>query len=449
MASVELFTTTLKRRFGVYSSKTNECLSSSSNMTTFSFSSYDCIGFDLDNTLIRYKLPEILEMEFNILSKLLVEKKNYSKDLTKPLTKAEIDFTQRGLLMDFERGNIVKLAADGSVDVAAHGSRKMTDQQVLSVYPNRRCDLFDSYSSDLLAFWNGSNSMRCRSVLDFFELPTPIIFARIVDIFDEKVGCDSSNSYNIWPDLLESLETMFNQVDVLELSYFRQFYQDPAKYIFKADPKTIDFLKECKSKRLTFLVTGATEEAANSVAGFGLGENWQSLFDVIVYKAKKPGFFTDKRPFLKDLISCESVVTLEQGGQYNQGNWNDLHNFLSQLSHKQEAKCIYLGDNILQDIYAPAKSTNCETLAVTEELLVEGFPKQETSNEKYLSSSFWGSFFKSSTNNDESYWARIIRECAIMCVPTIDYITQPIDTTFKRFTRETINKLTGTIHRAH
>lgn len=42
---------------------------------------FDCLGWDLDHTLIRYNLKELYPFLYEIFRKYLIEKVGYSKDL--------------------------------------------------------------------------------------------------------------------------------------------------------------------------------------------------------------------------------------------------------------------------------------------------------------------------------------------------------------------------------
>lgn len=81
----------------------------------FSFDSYDLIGFDLDNCLVRYNVKNMINLEYNCLAEFLV-KKGYSKDaLLKPLEE-DTDFLQKGLILDFEKGNLLRICP-GKIDI--------------------------------------------------------------------------------------------------------------------------------------------------------------------------------------------------------------------------------------------------------------------------------------------------------------------------------------------
>jgi 5' nucleotidase family len=74
----------------------------------FCFDSYDIIGFDLDNCLVRYNVKNMIYLEYNCLAKFLV-KRGYSKEfLLKPIEE-DLDFLQKGLILDFEKGNLLRV----------------------------------------------------------------------------------------------------------------------------------------------------------------------------------------------------------------------------------------------------------------------------------------------------------------------------------------------------
>ncbi|KPP79543.1 hypothetical protein Z043_100870 [Scleropages formosus] len=80
----------------------------------FSLSECDVIGFDLDHTLCRYHLKETSRLIYESFARYLVEHKGYDKDLL-TLSPATWDFCFKGLVVDLEDGNLIKLAQDGTV----------------------------------------------------------------------------------------------------------------------------------------------------------------------------------------------------------------------------------------------------------------------------------------------------------------------------------------------
>lgn len=177
---------------------------------TFRISDYDVIGFDLDNTLLRYKVSAMVQLEYDCLAQYLVNVKGYSpKHLLKPL-KDDLDFLQKGLILDLARGNVLKLSATGFIRKAAHGTRFMEDDEIRAVYgEERKWDLLVDYMDDMLLTWNGPLATSMRSLLDYFDMPASLVFARCVDTYDEEKG-RGSGDYGHWKDILEGIHSLYS-----------------------------------------------------------------------------------------------------------------------------------------------------------------------------------------------------------------------------------------------
>ncbi|XP_076237159.1 5' nucleotidase A [Calliopsis andreniformis] len=434
-------------RFKDYCTTASVAPSTQINMNTLRFTDYDCVGFDLDNTLLRYNVTNLVPLEYEILVNYLITEKGYSsKYLSKPLTDKDFDFMQKGLFLDFEKGNILRISADGVIQRMCHGTKLLSVEKIREIYPEQRSDIIDAFCTDMLSTWNGPMSMKMRALLDYFDIPTSLIFARLIDTLDEKHGGPLS-TYNVWPDMLDGLCEMYNR-DHFKLDkgyFFPSLKKDPAKYIRKCDLTTISWLKELKKHCITFLITGSNADFVDFTATYALGKDWRSLFDIVICYAKKPGFFTNERPFLQVINYEEGEVIeskdLKKGEIYSQGNWKGLFEFLGYVSGKSKPRCVYVGDNLLQDIYVPSAYTDCETIAVIEEQVSEGMLHQGLSHpdEKILNSTFWGSYFclKDSTVNTDSLWGYIIKKYAKICIPEVELIAQqPLEKPYICFSKD-------------
>jgi 5' nucleotidase family len=139
----------------------------------FKISDYDCIGFDLDNTLVRYNITNMVKLEYDVLAKYLVEQKGHAKEfLYKPYDEG-VDFLQKGLILDFHRGNLLRLGADGYIQRAAHGTKLMTEAEIVSDYgANRKWDVTTDYAKDMMKAWNTPLEKKMRTLLDYFDMPS-------------------------------------------------------------------------------------------------------------------------------------------------------------------------------------------------------------------------------------------------------------------------------------
>lgn len=411
---------------------------------TFRFADYDCIGFDLDNTLLCYQVGNVIELEYGIMSKFLVEERGYSgKYLLQP---PDLDFLQKGLIIDFQRGNILKLGPDGTIHQAAHGTKKMAESEIMAYYGDeKKWEVTTEYCENMLVAWNGPLSEKIRTVLDYFDICSTLLFGRIIDTLDEEAH-ERIGNYNIWPDILDALVHMYSREHFGRNvgGYFEALKQNPEKYLQRATPELISWLREMKKSKTTFLLTGSHIDFANFTASYALGPDWPELFDVVVGFAKKPGFFTGAKPFvgLEGAVETEPLTPsqLERNHMYSQGNWRDLSILLQRLSHKEHPRYLYVGDNLIQDVYTPSKFTKADTVAIAEEMAAEGMKDQPHSHPDacYLHSKFWGSYFVAGSDpqlEEPSLWADLIKRYAKICVPNMHEVAKySIDHTYNSFT---------------
>ncbi|KAJ8891664.1 hypothetical protein PR048_004192 [Dryococelus australis] len=401
----------------------------------FRLSDYDCVGFDLDHTLLRYRISELVSLEYEVMAKFLVAERGYDADhLLRPFGADAVDFLQKGLVLDFERGNVLQLARGGAISKASHGTLPMTDGEVCACYGEEKCwEVASLFHRDPLSTWNGPLTQRMRALLDYFDAPASVAFGRIVDSLDARAGCVVGR-YNVWPDILDSLGYMFGreQFAVNGGDYFPALKRNPEKYIHKCSAKVVNWLREIKRSKVVFMVTGSNVDFASFTAQYCLGENWRDLFDIVVCYARKPGFFTGNRPFLrlegiqeKDELASDK---LQFGNMYSQGNWQDLYSLFVAKTGKEQPKCVYFGDNLIQDVYTPKKLELCDIVAVVEELLANHSSEFRHPDTAVLASHLWGPYLRGSS---PTIWTEIVHQYAKLCISDLGVLAQqPLDIAF-------------------
>lgn len=439
----------------------------------FNLIDYDIIGFDLDNTLACYNLPNMIKLEYKVLAEYLVKYKDYPKEILRPIDD-DIDFLQRGLLLDADRGNLLKINGDGIILKASHGTRFLNDDEIIDIYGDEKYwNIAGQFTDDPLSTWNGPLSEKLRTFLDYFDLPASLCIARIIDAIDAKnEKCLSSNliesrnqqpKYNIWLDVLDGLTHLYRREAFAEgnSKYFEEIKAEPQRYVLKINPKVINWLKEMKKTKAIYLLTGSNIDFVEIVANhaFGKDNDWKELFDIVIAYARKPGFFMDEtRSFyevtnMKEGKKIENSHDLKLNQIYSQGNWKNLKNLLKQKFNIKNPRCLYIGDNLIQDIYTPCKYMNCDTISVVNEMLEINYKNEENNiiqqqqqnnltnsyNSSYenefkniISSSKWGSYF--GVNNKPTVWTDIILNYSKICIPDIDYLAgKPINYSYNCF----------------
>lgn len=389
---------------------------------TFSVNNYDCLGFDLDNTILEYDITALSKLVYNILAKFLVDQKGYEDKYLFKSFESGLPFLQRGLALDFKNGNVIKLDPRGGVVMASHGTKLMTKEDIEVVYgPERVWGTAAEYINDLFSAWNGPLSERIRCVLDYFDVTCVLVFGRAVDTVDETSLNGNKKDYaEVWPDILAGLYYMYNkdgfQSQVGE--FFPALREEPLKYIKRAPEATVNWLRKLRENgKFTFLLTGSAIDFATHTATIALGSSWMELFDLVICFARKPNFFIGDRPFLSidgftegdpcKLIASSKVVS--------QGNWRELRDFMALTTGKSAPRVIYVGDNAVQDVLAPVHHHCCDALAVCEEM--------RSSHQAVVGvSSVWG-FYLSCNDGSDTLWSSILSENAAICVPSISSLS--------------------------
>lgn len=397
----------------------------------FRFEDYDCVGFDLDNTICRYKVCNMVKMEYDALAQYLINECHYSaKYLSQPIEEDGVQFMIKGLILDVKKGNLLRIAPDGKILHASHGSKELTQNQIISYYgPEMRWEVTDLFIRDPLHTWNGPLSESMRTLSDYFDMPVSLAFARAVDTLDE-VNNGPLDNYDIYPHIQQALQNMFQKehFGMSKGGYFPNVISNPDNYIHKCSDNLINWFKELKKTKLLFLITGSNVDFASHTATKSLGANWAELFDIVICFAKKPGFFTQKRPFkaLDGFVETHEVSDddLQRGGIYTSGNWDGVYKFLKKTSGKPHPKVVYIGDHLIQDVYTPSAHTNCDTVAVCEELEAEGIYGHEKTHhdDDFLVSRRWGSYFHH--NEKENVWLDFLRKHAKLVVPSLEYVAK-------------------------
>ncbi|XP_038954533.1 5'-nucleotidase domain-containing protein 1 isoform X7 [Rattus norvegicus] len=172
----------------------------------FSLAACDVVGFDLDHTLCRYNLSESAALIYNSFAQFLVKEKGYDEELL-TLTLEDWDFCCKGLALDLEDGTFIKLAADGTVLRASHGTKMMTPEALTEAYGKkewRHC-LSDKRSV------SGSDipccSGKCYFYDNYFDLPGALLCAKVVDSLTKQNR--GQKTFDFWKDVVAGIQHNF------------------------------------------------------------------------------------------------------------------------------------------------------------------------------------------------------------------------------------------------
>jgi len=416
-------------------------------------SQIDALGFDLDHTLIRYKIHNLNVLVHSVIVNFLTQKKHYSNVIRTLQYNSEL--VSRGLVYHTSTGNFLKLAADNHIVRAMHGTDLMTTTDIQSTYGKdgilQNYDPLDNTHSVYVTLFT------------YFELASIGIIGTLIDLVDQ--GCpyesdemnqqfreqwlskstdetkteDGKNRYSqLLLDVLASFEDQW--LDYTKGDYFTAIRSNPGHYCYKR-PDIVQWLKTLRQKQpqLTlFTITNSRYDYSKMLLDYSFGPEWESLFDIFVAEGTKPQYFIgEKLHYSIDdstLRAGQPVEKLELNGRYMYGNVKQMHEFLGSLHHKANPTVLYFGDHLKGDVAFPKRS-GWLTGSVIEELEIETphGVKQHTPSQtgEYTTlhrSSVWGDVLSHQSDDSESSTPvptaihQLIVDNSVICVACLSHL---------------------------
>ncbi len=308
------------------------------------------IGLDMDHTLVRYHSEnfEKLVYEFSIQALL---KNNHYPELIKNL---EFNYEEaiRGLVIDSQNGNILKLSRYGLIKKCRHGTHLMNHEEQTKFYRSTYVDL------------NDPNYMAVDTA---FSISLCVLFAQMIDLKDKNPDL-FPNYKQIALDVLNAVDYVHAQGDMK-----KHIIANHQEYI-QISPEIVQGLRRfIQHGKQFFILTNSDYQYTKKLLKITIepflepGETLEDIFPYIITLANKPRFFYDNLRFLKVEPSSGYMSNLEgpfQKGIYQGGNAKSLTQFLN----IQGDEILYIGDHIYGDIVRLKKDCNWRTALVVEEL---------------------------------------------------------------------------------
>uniref|UniRef100_A0A6B2L3V0 5'-nucleotidase n=1 Tax=Arcella intermedia TaxID=1963864 RepID=A0A6B2L3V0_9EUKA len=317
----------------------------------------------MDYTLAIYKNPEYDQLTYSLIIEDLITHSAY------PPAIASLKFDPhtfvRGLILDMELGNVLKLDKFTSILVCYHGKTKLTKAQISDLYPSFRIP------NDLL----GSKRFEILNVT--YSLPISVLWCDLISFFESSPTPQKLDYQSLLMDVWNSSQKLHNFVDGQLKS--QNFIDQIHNYVSDGKDLALVLKKLIDSGKKLFLLTNSpwmyTDKVMNWLLDNKLPQysSWRNYFDVIIVEAQKPNFFTSSNHFRE--ISLETnhpKIThfgeLAPGMPYQGGNMN-LLNKLCNITSSHDV--LYVGDHIFSDVMISKKKHSWRTLLIMPELQEE------------------------------------------------------------------------------
>lgn len=341
------------------------------------------IGFDMDYTLAQYKEPQFDKLAFDGAVRKLVTDKGYPEPVLNFTYNNANQFWIRGLIMDTQRGNFLKIDRHKYVRVAYHGFQRVSSKIRKSLYM-KTFNKIPSFSEKHFV-----------NLDTLFQHVDAHLFASLIDMKDagEYEFLDGKTYEEIYKDVRACVDLCHRDGVIKDVVAER-----PEDFIVH-DPDLVPMLQSYRDAGVkVFLLTNSYwEYTAVAMNYLFHGEKvpkevfarnlWLDLFDLVIVGSCKPAFLVD--PYLNlfrvnpqdgGLRNTDGVFEIEsfgpngaekflqQGKVFQGGNWLQLQ---AMLRTQAGEEILYVGDHLYSDVLRSKRTLGWRTALIVPELTNE------------------------------------------------------------------------------
>eukprot|EP00798_Chlamydomonas_sp_ICE-L_P002059 gene2059-18237_t len=284
--------------------------------------------------------------------------------------KFDPDLVTRGLIMDKEHGNLIKVDRFGLVKRAMHGTRMLGWQDIRALYGRETVNL--------------RNEGRWMFLNTLFSVSEAVMYMQLVDRLDQGAFSTASTMtykslYTLWQKLCSTLPLREAKGGDPE---------DPEKFI-ELDGEMVQTLQDQRdSGKQLLLITNSDYQYTDRMMSFAYnrfmpqGNTWRDLFDVVIVMARKPDFFNYQMSLYEVVTEdglMKPVLAAERGGLFCGGSARVVEKAIG----VEGDDILYVGDHIYTDAALAKLNFRWRTALIIRELeeevsaLVKGRPHRD------------------------------------------------------------------------
>ncbi|HEX9580470.1 MAG TPA: HAD-IG family 5'-nucleotidase [Gemmatimonadales bacterium] len=315
---------------------------------TLNLRSIRAIGYDMDYTLIHYRVEEWELRAFEHLRRKLTER-------GWPVTQLRFDPAQviRGLILDTELGNVVKANRFGYVKRAAHGTRLLDFERQRDAYARVQVDLAER---------------RYVFLNTLFTISEACMYAQLVDLLD----AGRLPAVLGYADLYRQVRASLDEAHV-EGELKAEILADPDRFV-ESDPEAgIALLDQRRAGKKLLLITNSDWDYTRALMAYAFdrhlptGLTWRDLFHLVIVAARKPEFFEEDAPAFEVAENTglvKPVRRLSEEGVYLGGNAGLVEEALGASGEQ----ILYVGDHLFSDVHVSKNVVRWRTALILREL---------------------------------------------------------------------------------
>jgi HAD superfamily 5'-nucleotidase-like hydrolase len=309
------------------------------------------LGFDMDHTLVRYNSSAFEQTTHELVLEHLL-----TKGYPDAVRKLPFDYALaiRGLVIDKQKGNLLKVSRHGGIRAAYHGVKPVDFATQKREYESTYIDLRDH--------------SRYSSIDTAFSISLANLFMQVVDLKDSQPKLDLPDYATMAQDLIASVDMAHR-----DGSLKSRVRADLGRYIIKDEAVVRDLERYRKHDKKLFILTNSDFHYTKLLLDYAINpflkdyQDWSELFEIVITAAQKPRFFFDNLKFLK--INPENGSMTNVDGKLEPGIYQGgcAAAFTADLGLDGD-DVLYVGDHIYGDILRLKKDCNWRTAMVVEDL---------------------------------------------------------------------------------
>ncbi len=319
---------------------------------TLNFRSLRAIGYDMDYTLVDYRMEafELQVFEF-ARERLLAEGWAVESLVFDP------GMVARGLVIDTEQGNVVKANRFGLVRRAMHGTEPMDFARQREVYSGTLVDLSEPR-------WVFLNTL--------FSLSEGCLYAQLVDLLDQRRLPGAMGYRDLYLRVRDTVDAQH-----LEGRLKAQIAAAPETCVVLDPEVPLTLLDQRHAGKKLMLITNSDWSFSAAMMSYAFdrflpgGMAWRDLFDLVIVGARKPDFFTQRAPFF-EVVTGEGLLRpaqgpLAPGAAYMGGSAAQVERDLGIKGDE----ILYVGDHMFGDVHVSKSTLRWRTALILRELETE------------------------------------------------------------------------------
>ncbi|XP_057471869.1 uncharacterized protein LOC130760516 isoform X1 [Actinidia eriantha] len=319
---------------------------------TLNLRSISAIGYDMDYTLMHYN---VMAWEGRAYDYCMDNLKNIGFPVTG--LSFDPDLVIRGLVIDKEKGNLVKADRFGYVKRAMHGTRMLSNRAVSEMYGRELVDLRKENR------WEFLNTL--------FSVSEAVAYMQMVDRLDEGAIAPDLGPLD-YKGLYKAVGKALFRAHV-EGQLKNEIMSKPELFV-EPDPELpLALLDQKEASKRLLLITNSDYHYTDKMMKHSFNRflpndmGWRDLFDMVIVSARKPEFFQMSHP-MYEVVTGEGLMRpcfkARPGGLYSGGSAQMIENSLN--IHGDEI--LYVGDHIYTDVSQSKVHLRWRTALICREL---------------------------------------------------------------------------------